>query len=339
MHRIVLFTAILAAAWQVVPAAHAADQCPALSTQTASTDTATRIAAFACRENLLWYRPFIDADGRMASATVAEGESSLLADRVTPAWQRVAAYWRDSGLLWRMAQFDGAGQCALPVAVGDASPWCRAFVIDHPWSAAFVSYVMAKAGLPGFRPSAAHFDYVRDAWLRPATSPFLYQDPAAATPATGDLLCAVRGGQPRGHAGVVEAIDADGRALNMHCDIVVAVNPGGDGKAYLIGGNVQQGVTMRLLNLNRLGRFWALPRRSSVDPACSPDDAAACNFNRQDWAALLKLKPPRELAELPYLLPPMAAPTPGQAAPMCCVNCVLGAPVPRCPDERDTVRP
>ena len=339
MRRIVLFAAVFATACLAVPVAHAVDQCPALGAQAASTDAATRIAAVACSENLLWYRPFIDANGRMASATVAEGESSLLADGVTQAWQRVAAYWRDSGLLARMSGFPGAGQCALPVAVGEGSPWCRAFIIDHPWSAAFTSYVMAKAGVPGFRPSAAHFDYVRDAWLHPATSPFLYQDPATATPAPGDLLCAVRGGlQPRGHAGLVKSIDAGGRALNMHCDIVVAVDSG-DGKAYLIGGNVQQGVTMRLLNINRLGHFWALPQRSVVDPQCSPDNAASCDFNRQDWAVLLKLKPPGELARLPSLLPPMAAPMPSQAAPACCVNCVLGAPVPRCPDARSTAQP
>jgi hypothetical protein len=339
MRRIVLIAALFAIAWLEVPVAQAADQCPALSAQAVSTDTATRIAAVACSENLLWYRPFIDADGRIASTTVAEGESSLLADGMTPAWQRVAGYWRDSGLLGRMSRFDGAGQCAPPVIVGEASPWCRAFVIDHPWSAVFVSYVMAKAGVPGFRPSAAHFDFVRDAWLHPATSAFLSLDPATAAPAAGDLLCAVRGGQPRGHAGLVAVIDAGDTALNMHCDVVVAANPGNDGKAYLVGGNVQQGVTMRLLHLNRLGRFWALPQRSGVDPPCSPDNAPSCNFNRQDWAVLLKLKPSSELARLPYLLPPVAAPMSNHAAPACCVNCVLGAPVPRCPDAQDAARP
>lgn len=338
MRRIVLIAALFAIAWLEVSFAHAADQCPALSAQVASTDTATRIAAVACSENLLWYRPFIDAQGRMASATVSEGESSLLADGITQAWQRVAGYWRDSGLLGRMSRFDGAGQCAASMAMGEASPWCRAFVIDQPWSAAFTSYVLAKAGVPGFRPSAAHFDYVRDARLHPATSPFLYQDPTTATPASGDLLCAVRGGQLLGYAGLLEAIDGGRGGLNMHCDIVVAVDPGG-GKAYLVGGNVQQGVTMRLLNINRRGHFWSLPLRSGADPACSPDNAASCNFNRQDWAVLLKLKPSAELAQLPNLLPPVAAPMPSQAAPTCCVYCVLGAPVPRCPDPQGNARP
>jgi hypothetical protein len=331
MRRILPSALLLAGASLGSGSANAVDPCPTLRMQTASTDTATRIAAVACNENLLWYRPFIDTDGRMAGATVAEGENSLLGDGVTPAWQRVAGYWRDSGLLPRMAGYAGAGQCALGIATGDASPWCRAFIIDHPWSAAFVSYVMAKAGVPGFRPSAAHFDYVRDARRSPASSAYLYQDPAVAVPAAGDLLCAVRGGQPRGNAGLSAAIDAGAGAINMHCDVVIAVEQGG-GTAYLVGGNVQQGVTLRLLSVNRLGRFWALPQSSGADPKCSPDSAKSCNLNRQDWAVLLKLKPAAALAQLPRFVAPVAAtivaPT---RAPQCCVNCVLGEPIPRCP--------
>ena len=51
-----------------------------------------------------------------------------------------------------------------------------------------------------------------------------------------------------------------GDGLNMHCDIVVAANPGGDGRLYLVGGNVLQGVTMRVLPLNRGGAIWGLPQ-------------------------------------------------------------------------------
>ena len=56
-------------AWLLLPllllismAAHAADPCPQLAQQTPS-DVATRIAAVACREHLMWYRPFIDRNG------------------------------------------------------------------------------------------------------------------------------------------------------------------------------------------------------------------------------------------------------------------------------------
>ena len=314
-------------------AACAADVCPLLRSQQSAPAVATRIAAIACNENLLWYRPFIDSNGRMASATVAEGESSRLSDG-SEAWRRVAGYWRGSGLLGRMGGYAGASDCGYAGNVRFSSPPCRAFVIDNPWSAAFVSWVMARAGVPGFQPSASHFDYVREARLHPAASPFRYFDPATTRPAPGDLLCYVRAAsRAYGYAGLAAAIDGGSGALNMHCDIVVAANPGNDGKAWLVGGNVQQGVTLRLLNLNRSGVLWALPRRVDGELPCSPDTPAACNFSRQDWAVLLKLKPLAELALLgPTTPPPMglASPAPQQA---CCVNCVLGAqpPVPRCP--------
>jgi len=326
MFRTIVAAILLLAAGVV----HAADPCPALQRSPPSAVTAIRIASVACAENMLWFRPFITADGRVASTTLAEGEASRLADASTPAWQRVALYWRDSGLMPEMANFPGALDCGYANGPMASSPPCRAFVIDHAWSAAFVSYVMRKADVPGFRASPAHFDYVRDAWLHPDTSPFLFLDPTSAAPATGDLLCSVRmTGQVFGYAGLIAAIDANRGSLNMHCDIVAGIDAG---KAYLIGGNVQQGVTMRLLNINRNGQFWSLPRRSIADPPCSPDSEASCNFNRQDWAALLKLKAPAALALLPHIgPPPPAAPVPPPTA--CCINCVVGAvpPVPRCP--------
>ena len=326
MHRTIV-AAILLLAANIV---HAADPCPAFQQAPAAADTATRIASVACKENMLWYRPFITADGRVASTTVWEGESGRLADASTPAWQRVAIYWRDSGLLPRMAGFPGALDCGFVNGPMASSPTCRAFVIDHAWSAAFVSYVMRMADVPGFRGSASHFDYVRDAWLHPEASPFLFLDPASAPPARGDLLCSVRmANQVYGYSGLIAAIDGNRGSLNMHCDIVAGIDAG---KAYLIGGNIQQGVTMRLLDINRSGHFWGLPQRTAVDPGCSPDSEASCNFNRQDWAALLKLKAPAALAQLPHVGPPMPA-QPVAPPTNCCVYCVVGAvpPVPRCP--------
>jgi len=320
--------------WLCAGRALAADACPTLRTQLFAPDVATRVAAAACNENLLWYRPFIDTNGRMASATVAEGESSRLGDGASEAWRRVAVYWRESGLLPQMGGYAGAGECGYASGDRSNSPGCRAFVIDHPWSAAFVSWVMEKAGVPGFRPSASHFDYVREARVHPESSPFLYLDPATTRPAPGDLLCYVRvPGRAYGYAGLAAAIDGGADALNMHCDVVVAASPGNDGKAWMIGGNVQQGVTMRLLNLNRNGLLWSLPRRIDADPPCSPDLPQACNFNRQDWAVLLKLRPAADLARLGPVQRPVAGPIVPQPSQQFCVYCVVGAqpPVPRCP--------
>jgi hypothetical protein len=121
----------------------------------------------------------------------------------------------------------------------------------------------------------------------------------------------------------------------MHCEIVVAASPDNDNTAYLISGNVQQAVIMRLLPLNRNGEFWGLPYRNGGESLCAPDNEAACNVNRQDWAVLLKLKPADVLAKLPgasSLAPVLSEPT---QAPACCVHCVVGSGAPRCPPKQE----
>lgn len=313
----------------------ASDQCPVLRSRQADPDIATRIAAVACDEHLEWYRPFIDSDGRLASSTVVEAETRNLQSGAGPAWFRVAAYWRDASLLRQMGGYPGASECAFAGATGGFPVQaCRSFVVDQPWSAAFISWTMQRAGVPGFQSSPSHFDYVRAARSNPQASPYLFLDPQSTMPAMGDMLCYVRTNRVYGHAGLAEAIDAGAKGLKMHCDIVVAANPGGDSRSYLVGGNVQQAVTMRVLSLNATGRFWNLPMRSQGDVACSPDAPAACNFNRQDWAVLLKLKPQAQLA----LMPPariLPAPRSPSSQPTCCVRCVLGAvlEIPRCPSD------
>lgn len=324
-------------AWLLLasPTAFAADPCPALQAQPMA-EPAARIASIACAEHVAWYRPFMDRNGRLASASVSEAESSGLADG-SQTWRRVAAYWQHSGLLRQMSGFTGAGECAFAGSESRPSPACRGFVVDTPWSAAFVSWVMTRARLPGFRPSASHIGYVRDAVMQPQDSPWEVRDPASGIPGPGDLLCYVRmPGRTYGHAGLLAAVRADGGGLQMHCDIVVAANPDNDATAYLIGGNVLQGVTMRLLPINRSGRLWGLPTTAGAAAPCSPDNEAGCSFNRQDWAVLLKLKPPDTLAALspPAPLVGWATPLtlPGSAvAPACCVYCVVGSGVPRCP--------
>ena len=325
--------------WLAVPcllalnaAAYAADQCPMLRSRQADPEVATRIAAIACDENIRWRRPFIDPNGRLAGSMVWEGEGSGLQDGGSP-WRQVAAYWQTTGLLAQMAYKPGASDCGYATANATyPGLGCRGFVIDNPWSAAFVSWVMQRAGLPGFLSSGSHYDYVRAARAVAARSPYEFLDPMSAAPGVGDLLCYVRAGRVHGHQGLAAAIDGGADRLPMHCDIVVAANAGNDGKAYLVGGNVLQAVTMRVLNLNATGHFWGLPRRSDGDVECSPDTASACDANRQDWAVLLKLKPQQQLAQLGSVAPPAFLPRMPQAAGgTCCVNCVLGSGVPRCP--------
>ncbi|HST44773.1 MAG TPA: DUF2272 domain-containing protein [Luteimonas sp.] len=307
----------------------AADPCSGFGRGLGSMQYAERIAAVACQESTLWHRPFVDASGGLMGAKVMEGEGGLLADRVTPAWQRVATYWRHPGLLG-VASGAGAQDCgAMP---GDRlrAASCRAFVLDQPWSAAFVSFVMARAGVPGFRSSGSHSSYVREAYRAPARSPYLFADPATTPAGIGDLLCFARSEQRLyGHAGLAAffASAAGDGGLEMHCDVVVGTG-GTDGRISLVGGNVMHAVTLRQLPVNAAGLPSAWPTRTLDGPACSPEQPTACDLNRQDWGVLLKLK------SLPAATAPMAPlPTGFAPQPACCTACVVGAvpAIPRCP--------
>ncbi|GGK06477.1 DUF2272 domain-containing protein [Luteimonas terricola] len=309
----------------------AADPCPLLRAQQSAPDAATRIAAVACEEHQTWYRPFIGGDGGLAGSVVREAEAARLANG-QPAWLRVTDYWRGSGLLWQVMQRSGATDC-VHASEQSGAPACRSFVIDTPWSAAFVSWVMRRAALPGFRASASHVDYVRDAYRNPEGSAYRIADPRAARPSRGDLLCYVRvPGRSYGFGGLATLLSADGGGLGMHCDIVVSAGEGSERTARLVGGNVLDGVTMRMLPLTAGGHFEDLPLRQDAGPACSPDAPAACNANRQDWAALLQLRPQAELARLAPP-PPMQGPSMTPVAPRCCVYCVVGGGIPRCPAD------
>lgn len=310
----------------------AADPCPLQRVQKNSPVIAARIAGYACDANQHWYRPFIDAEGRTYGPRIYEAESSRLADG-GEAWRHVASYWNESGLLGSAYGRPGASECAYAATSAYPSPACRSFIIDTPWSAAFVSWVMRRAGVPGFNGSASHVSYVRDAYRNPQTSAYNVQDPRSGKPMLGDMLCYVRvPSRTYGFADLASMLSLPSNdGLGMHCDIVVGVNPGNDGLAYLVGGNVNQAVTLRKLRLAPNGYFAPLPILTPSSPECTPDQPQHCNANRQDWAVMLKLKSASELAQLapppPPVLPATSAPAPQQ----CCINCVVGSGIPRCP--------
>jgi len=351
--RIAVVLVVMCSALLHALPASAADPCmklPALAVQVQgaqsqgvpSQDVPARIAAAACEEHRLWYRPLIEADGRVGAMRVREAERSRLANG-QPAWRRVVDYWRDSGLLWRA----GAGECAY----GDTPmPSCRTFVVDTPWSAAFVSWVMRKAAVPGFNGSASHLDYVRRAYREPFQSPYRVAHPLGAQVRAGDLLCYVRGTtRVYGFGELATVLSGNEPGLAMHCDVVVGIETGADDarSAFLVGGNVFDSVTMRRLRLTPGNRFDALPMRLASDPECSPESAYACDLNRQDWSVLLQLRPAEELAALPPALPMPGAPSvpvqvpatvPGTAADLqtdspqrCCNDCDPEVGLPRCP--------
>lgn len=303
-------------------AARAAEPCD-IATPPATT-WGQRVAAIACGEHRLWYSPFLDENGRLASISIAEAENSRLNDRTTPAWRRVVDYWKGTGLLYGMSGRPGASECGVGLDAWPGSAACRAFVVDTPWSAVFVSFAYVRAGVPGFASSASHFDFVRQAMRGGPDAPLRLADPDREVPAVGDLLCFTRGqSMPIGPAGLRAYVERNADMLAMHCDIVVSID---DGKLYAVGGNVLQGVTMRTLHVNRQGMLWNLPHKTGAPALCRPGSSAACTFNRQDWVALIKLQPKTPV------------PPPVQN---CCTLCPLPMPpdMRRCPAQPTPLTP
>ena len=275
---------------------------------------AVSIVQTACNEHRLWYRPFIDRDGRAASLSVTEAEREHLADNGVIAWQRVVGYWRESGTLAPMGDQPGASSCMAPLGTRYTDSDCRAFLIDNPWSAAFISWVMTRASVPGFTRSPRHIDYIRAAYQN--SGPYRMTDPAQEKPAPGDLLCFLRDRrQTLNYSGLVQSLGNGGVAhWKSHCEVVIAANIGGDQTLYLIGGNVMNSVVMRKLALDRSGRIELPPAKAEpsdgVEPGCTPGREEECSFNRQDWAALLKL-----VATAPAAVPVVAPDPPAPPAP------------------------
>lgn len=261
-----------------------------------------RILEIARRENRNWYSPFIAIDGGLRTLAVTEAERSRLNDG-TEAWQKVAEYWRDGNTLGEMVDGGRPGASACESTFGMVTAGirsdCRGFIIDTPWSAAFISYVMTKAQIPGFHVSPRHIDYIRDAFAN--RGPYYAINPGISRPQIGDLLCYVRLSRTIiGYDGLRAAFAAN-PSLNQaaHCDVVVRTDFNGH-FIEAIGGNVENAVTLRKLQLDAQN-LLVLPRpvnltaqgeEGDIEAGCSPDNESACGFNRQNWAALLRLRDP-----------------------------------------------
>jgi hypothetical protein len=197
----------------------------------------------------------------------------------------------------------------------------RAAIIDTPWSAAFVSYVIRQAGVAGnaFTFANAHRVYIYDAFATSAAElnneagDRLYRAcPLTATrPRVGDLICFQR------EPALADATDkavreriraeldsgAEARSVRRtHCEVVVYIDAPAR-KMYAIGGNVEQSVTVKKLNLRTRGlKFsapqkgscggpghWTLPQPSADMPR-APGQRSKCSLNDKKWFVLLQLR-------------------------------------------------
>ncbi len=132
---------------------------------------------------------------------------------------------------------------------------------QQPWSAAFISWLMATAGVPedDFPPAAAHWVYV-SYLIRHADRPsarFVPHAIDAYRPQPGDLICASRGGPAPSwlYPPVQSGLSAP---VPMHCDMVI----GQWGRTLqAIGGNVRNAVSESILTLDSDGYLRPTPQR------------------------------------------------------------------------------
>jgi hypothetical protein len=337
-----------AAFWNNVQA-----RCDATAAKPAG-ETGRRIAAAALDEFHRFDGHRIDADGRLIGFGQTEAEQSLrptaqLQSKLGGlAWWRVMQYWqalfgKDAPEKLEVLGFGDAVAASDPdreaplirtttakllrAAENEADPetrevlreaaW-RLAIIDTPWSAAFVSYVLRKAGATDetFRFSNAHWGYIYDAFatskaeVESKDDAHLYRAcPLEATiPRPGDIVCRQRARQlenasePEVRRRIIAELAGGPLGYTVratHCEIVAFVDAPSR-KLYTIGGNVEQAVTARKLNLRADLKFsasqgrceaaghWTLPNAQEKSGAQMP--RGNCSLNDRNWFVLLQVR-------------------------------------------------
>jgi hypothetical protein len=177
--------------------------------------------------------------------------NATMGERQPGLWQRVGEYWWE-GLnagapeaRWT-GKHDDKGH-VFPVPLNG----------DYAWSAAFISYVMRIAGAgPAFPYAPDHATYINYA-ARAAKGeirdPLLIaENPATYAPRLGDLVC-------RGRGAARNLTFADlptHHAFPAHCSIVTA---GGADTLSIVGGNVEDAVTLEHLHTDDAGELRGNP--------------------------------------------------------------------------------
>ncbi len=206
--------------------------------------------------------------GRREHAPGAPAATPAPAEAAPANFPRVLAYWRaldndegEGAVARNRPLYAAALSGGRAGEGGDGVALWR----EPAWSAAFVSFVLRRAGVDRreFPPSAAHGTYVdalvRDAERFPALAPFVPREPELYAPRPGDLACADRGPDPIAHWRQ-RAAD-NGRFRPMHCDIVVETGPG---FVLAVGGNVQDAVTRTRFPADAAGYLLPQPPGSPV---------------------------------------------------------------------------
>jgi hypothetical protein len=273
------------------------------------------------RQHRLFGGQTIERNGGMFRVGYDEAEWDRPPGESTGTWQRVAGFWQAlsdaepprvrTSLGWvSRAEVDGGRAAntgnASRAEVATREALLRAAIVDTPWSAAFISFLMKTAGFSAgeFAFSDSHADYVQAAFAASQAedggrdSPYGWRacDVARTPPRVGDLLCATRASS----AGIASfdalaaalAVRAPGEALPMHCELVVRADAGGDAKLDTIGGNVVQSVTLSRMTLNARKVLGDAYIARTPSPAPCTGSAPSCreHLTRRPWVVLLQFR-------------------------------------------------
>ncbi len=202
----------------------------------------TDAVAVAMDEWRLWGGRVDDSDG----ADYVKTEPNM-AERQPGLWERVGEYWWES----MNAAEPEAAYTGKHDAQGNIFP--AADDGTYAWSAAFISYVMRMAGagaqFPYAPDHATYINYAARAARGEVQNPMLIaQDPASYPPRLGDLVCFPRDGASQLSFQNLPTT----QGFPAHCSIVVASGPG---QLSIVGGNVDDAVTMEHLQVNASGEL------------------------------------------------------------------------------------
>jgi hypothetical protein len=210
-----------------------------------------RLVRIALAEWEEWGRQFTDHTGSVTGAPIAEGRS----EEMVEAFPALVAYWSAvPGSDPTIAR----NRAGLRRAVADPAN-APLLWSEVPWSAAFLSFALRAAGYDAVDVPAApaHWMVVDHLLARavrwPDAAAFLPWPPDAYAPAAGDILCATRAEARGRYASPADRSAESGRAVPMHCDIVVGRR---EGVVEAVGGNLGDAVRMSLLPADPAGRLY-----------------------------------------------------------------------------------
>ncbi|MBC5781520.1 DUF2272 domain-containing protein [Ramlibacter sp. USB13] len=274
--------------------------------------------AEALRQHELFGGQTIERNGGMFRVGQHEAEWGRAPGDPTGVWQRVAAFWQaldasepprvltSQGWVERTEAAGGAATIGSRADLAVREALLRAAIIDTPWSAAFLSYVMKTAGFGAeeFVFSDSHVDYVQASFQASAAEAagsevrYAYRacDVATTPPRAGDMLCATRASTAgvASYRALAAALSTrmGSEPFPMHCELVVRADAGGDAKLETIGGNVVQSVTLSRMTLNAdkvLGAAYFAGAAPAADCVRSGQECRE-HLGRRPWAVLMQLR-------------------------------------------------